>query len=81
MSYSDKVWKFLQKNNYVTSKKIEELTGTVCAYSVIRDIRKKYGYECLGFKDKIKKRKFIENGKIKTETKRYREWFLKKLEA
>lgn len=81
MSYGDKVWKFLLKNGSITAKGIEDLTGTVCAHSVIREIRKKYGYDCLGFNDKIKKRKVIENGKIKTETKRYREWFLTKLEA
>jgi len=79
MSYGEKVWQHLQKHGSITAKGIEELTGTVCPHSVIRDIRKKYGYDILTFEDKKKVRKVIEDGKEKKQTIHYREWFLAKL--
>lgn len=79
MSYGEKVWAHLQKHGSITSKGIEQLTGTVCPHSVIRDIRKKYGYDILTYEDKTKVKKIIENGKEVKQTIRYREWFLNKL--
>ena len=77
MSYSNTVYNYLVKNGSVTAKKIEELTGTTCSHGVIRDIRKKYGYDILTFEDRKKVRKTIENGKEIKQTICYREWFLR----
>lgn len=81
MSYGDKVWAHLQKHGSITAKGIEDITGTTCPHGVIRDIRKKYGYDCLTYEDKKKKRKVVENGKIVTQSIWYREWFLKGFEG
>lgn len=81
MSYSNTVYNYLEKNGSVTAKKIEELTGTTCSHSVIRDIRKKYGYDIITFVDRLKTKKVIENGKEIKITKRYREYFLNKCEG
>lgn len=81
MSYCNTVWNYLQKHGSVTAKKIEELTNTTCSHDVIRQIRKKYGYDILTFEDKKKVKKFIENGKEVKQTIQYREWFLRKMEG
>lgn len=79
MSYGDKVWGYLIKYGSITAKGIESLTGTTCPHSVIRQIRKKYGYDILTFEDKKKVKKVVENGKEVKQTICYREWFLAKL--
>lgn len=81
MSYGDKVWAHLQKHGSITAKEISDITNTTCPHSVIRDIRKKYGYDILTFEDRKKKRKTVENGKVVTQTICYREWFLRKIEG
>ena len=81
MSYGDKVWKHLQKHGSITAKGIEDLTGTVCPHSVIRDIRKKYGYDCLTYEDRKKIKKTFEDGREIKQTIIYREWFLKGFEG
>jgi len=81
MSYGDRVWAHLQKYGSVTSKGIEDITGTVCPHSVIRDIRKKYGYDCLTFEKRKSVKKIVEDGKVIKKPFYYYEWFLKKLEA
>lgn len=81
MSYGDKVWAHLQQHGSITAKGIEELTGTTCSHSVIRDIRKKYGDDILTFEDKKKIKKVIEDGKEKKQTIQYRVWFLKKFQG
>lgn len=81
MSYREIVWEYLKKNGPVTSKKIEQLTGTVCSHSVIRDIRKKYGYDILGFEDIRKVKKVVVDGREIRQSKVYRKWFLQKLGA
>ena len=77
MSYGDKVWKHLQKHGSITAKGIEDITGTTCPHDVIRQIRRKYGYDILTFEDKKKTKKVVEDGKQRTVTIQYREWFLK----
>ena len=77
MSYGDKVWAHLQKHGSITAKGIESITGTTCPHGVIRDIRKKYGYDILTFEDRKKVRKTIENGKEIKQSICYREWFLR----
>jgi hypothetical protein len=79
MSYGDKVWAHLQKYGSITANGIHSLTGTTSPHSVIRDIRKKYGYDILTFEDKKKVRKVMENGKEIKQTILYREWFLRKM--
>lgn len=79
MSYGDKIWHYLQKYGSITAKGIEKLTGTTCPHGVIRQIRKKYGYDILDYTDYKKTRKVIENGKEIKQTIQYREWFLKKM--
>lgn len=81
MSYGDRVWAHLQKYGSITAKGIENITGTTCPHSVIRDIRKKYGADIITFVDHLKTKKVIENGKETKITKRYREYFLKKCEG
>ena len=80
MSYGKKVWAHLQKYGSITAKGVEDITGTTCPHGVIRDIRKKYGYDILTFEDKKKIRFVMEDGKKKKQTIQYREWFLRKLE-
>ncbi|MBO7735047.1 MAG: hypothetical protein J6S67_20965 [Methanobrevibacter sp.] len=81
MSYGDKVWAHLQKYGSITAKGVEDITGTTCPHGVIRDIRKKYGYDCITFEDRKKVKKFIEDGKEIARTIVYREWFLRKMEG
>jgi hypothetical protein len=81
MSYGDRVWAHLQKYGSITAKGIENITGTTCPHGVIRDIRKKYGYDIITFVDRLKTKKVIENGKEIKITKRYREYFLNKCEG
>lgn len=81
MSYGDKIWQYLQKYGSITAKGIEQVTGTTCPHSVIRDIRKKYGYDCLTFEDKVKVKTEVIDGKEVKRRMQYREWFIRKLEG
>lgn len=76
MSYADICWNFLQKHGFITAWQIHILTRCTAPHGVIRDIRKKYGYDILTFKDVKKTNTYIENGKEKRETKTYRIWYL-----
>ena len=81
MSYWNTVWQHLLVHGSVTSKQIEDMTGTVCPHDVIRQIRRKYGFDIFDIKDTQKIEKTIVDGKELKQYKWHREWFLKKLEG
>lgn len=78
MSYTDTCWEYIKQHGFITAWAIHTLTKTTCPHSVIRDIRKKFGYDILTHKDVKKTRTYTENGKEKKETKTYRIWYLAK---
>lgn len=81
MSYWNTVWQHLLVHGSVTSKEIEDMTGTVCPHDVIRQIRRKFGYDILEVCDTHKTVKAIDNGKEISRHNWHRKWFLKKLEG
>lgn len=76
-SYTDICWQYLKKYGFITAWAIHNLTKTTCPHSIIRNIRQKYGYDILTFKDIKKTKTYQENGKDRRETKTYRIWYLK----
>lgn len=81
LSYTDICWQYLNKFGSITAKAITNLTGTTCPHDVIRKIRQRYGANILTFEDVKKVKKYVENGKERTEKKTYRIWFLQKMEG
>ena len=80
MTQSRRVLEHLQKHGNITSLEMFDKFYICCPQSVIRDIRKKYGYDYVTDLWVTKKRKErTETGKERTVSVRYKQYFLNKL--
>lgn len=80
MTQSRRVLEHLRKHGKITSLEMFDRFYICCPQAVIRDIRKRYGYDYVTdlWVTKVRKEK-LENGKERKISVRYKEYFLNKL--
>lgn len=82
MSKNERVWQYLKAKGSITNLEIQKIFHSTCPHSIIRDLRKKYGYATISDKWVTKMRKeYNGSGKEVKVTIRFKEYFLKKMEG
>ena len=82
MNRNERVWQYLNDRGSITNYEIQNRFYSTCPHSIIRDLRKKYGYETISDRWITKMRKeYNGEGKEIKVTMRYKEYFLKKMEG
>ncbi|MCM1338768.1 MAG: helix-turn-helix domain-containing protein [Muribaculaceae bacterium] len=81
MTQEKRVLEHLQKHGSITTLEMFNKFCICCPHSIIRNIRNKFGYDYIADLWITKKRKEqTEQGKERTVSTRYKQYFLKKFE-
>lgn len=80
MTQEGKVLEYLKKHGSITSLEMFDKFYVCCPHSIIRNIRKRFGYDYIEALGCSKQRKeFDDKGNERTVNVRYKQYFLKKL--
>ena len=77
MNKVKEVEKYLMTYGKISALEIQQLYYSTCPHSIIRDLRKKHGYNTIEDIWVTKSRKVQEDGSERTETIRYKQYIWK----